>query len=213
MSFRDVPVADGAARSAPRPRRGCSPSAFRTPCRVRSRACRPVGIMLAIVQPAGGRCLPKPTRRAGDRHQIIEGIGKKGQALPGTLIIRRRSDDWPVRDPRPFHCVRGAARIDEEQIEAHHDDRCAARSRRTRPRPLTHSTPACGAAPTRSPSTRSCSPLRFPTKRGTHLRSELHQRRFHVRSQRFSMLCRSAILACVTLAGVLGTPIGAAAQR
>jgi pimeloyl-ACP methyl ester carboxylesterase len=54
--------------------------------------------------------------------------------------------------------------------------------------------------------------LRFPTKRGTHLRSELHQRRFHVRSQRFSMLCRSAILACVTLAGVLGTPIGAAAQ-
>ncbi len=33
-----------------------------------------------------------------------------------------------------------------------------------------------------------------------------------MKSQRFSMLCRAAILVGVTLAGVLGTPIGAVAQ-
>ena len=47
--------------------------------------------LLTIVQPAERRRLPKPTTRARDRYPILGGIGKKRQALPGTLIIRRRA--------------------------------------------------------------------------------------------------------------------------
>ncbi len=40
----------------------------------------------------------------------------------------------------------------------------------------------------------------------------LHERRRYVGSQRFSMFCRSAILVCVTAAGVLTTTVGVLAQ-
>src|SRR5947207_59334 len=52
---------------------------------------------------------------------------------------------------------------------------------------------------------------RHPTGRGRHLMFGIVERRLHV-SQRFSMLCRPAILVGVAVAGVLGAPIGVMAQ-
>ena len=88
MSLRNVPVANDVERSGLRPSRDSRPSASRSRCVQFTRlAMREHHV--EMVQPARSTVLPKPARRPAHSYLILEGIGKKRQVPPATLIPMR----------------------------------------------------------------------------------------------------------------------------